>query len=136
MGLSVFLCFSLWFFPRRFTRWERRLAADKSSVYNLTYEEYLEKAKNDELVESVQEVKEQPATKVSFQDSKVLKNRVAKLEKMLEEAELDLESLRELRYEPEYYQDYQKMEELDQQIDDKHNEINVASVAHTSFKLS
>lgn len=43
---------------------------------------------------------------------------------MLEEAELDLESLRELRYEPEYYQDYQKMEELDQQIDDKHNEIN------------
>ena len=49
---------------------------------------------------------------------------MAKLEKMLEEAELDLESLRELRYEPEYYQDYQKMEELDQQIDDKHNEIN------------
>ena len=42
-----------------------------------------------ELVESVQEAKEQPATKVSFQDSKALKNRVAKLEKMLEEAELD-----------------------------------------------
>lgn len=101
-----------------------KMEADKSSVYDLTYEEYLEKAKNDELVESVQEVKEQPATKVSFQDSKALKNRVAKLEKMLEEAELDLESLRELRYEPEYYQDYQKMEELDQQIDDKHNEIN------------
>ena len=47
------------------------------------------------MVESVQEVKEQPATKVSFQDSKALKNRVAKLEKMLEEAELDLESLRD-----------------------------------------
>ena len=101
-----------------------KMEADKSSVYDLTYEEYLEKSKNDELIESVQEVKEQPVTKVSFQDSKALKNRVAKLEKMLEEAELDLESLRELRYEPEYYQDYQKMEELDQQIDDKHNEIN------------
>ena len=42
---------------------------------------------------------------------------------MLEQAQEDLEALREVRYEPEYYQDYQKMEELDQQIDDKHNEI-------------
>nr|WP_304738278.1 hypothetical protein [Dubosiella newyorkensis] len=48
---------------------------------------------------------------------------MAKLESLLEEAEKDLESLRELRYEPEYYQDYRKMEELDSQIDEKHNEI-------------
>ena len=31
--------------------------------------------------------------------------------------------MRELRYEPEYYQDYRKMEELDAQIDDQHNAI-------------
>ena len=42
---------------------------------------------------------------------------------LLEEAEQDLEAMRELRYEPEYYQDYRKMEELDAKIDDKHNEI-------------
>ena len=34
-----------------------------------------------------------------------------------------LPAMRELRYEPEYYQDYRKMEELDAKIDDKHNEI-------------
>ena len=45
------------------------------------------------------------------------------MEKLLEEADADLEALRELRFEPEYYQDYRKMEELDAQIDDKHNEI-------------
>ena len=35
----------------------------------------------------------------------------------------ELEVYIALRFEPEYYQDYQKMEELDAQIDDKHNEI-------------
>ena len=60
---------------------------------------------------------------VSFTDLKAIKNRVAKLEVLLEEAEQDLEAMRELRYEPEYYQDYRKMEELDAKIDDKHNEI-------------
>ena len=38
--------------------------------------------------------------------------------------EEELEMLRELRFEPEYYQDSRKMNELDQQIDDVHNEIN------------
>ena len=60
---------------------------------------------------------------VSFTDLKAIKNRVAKLEVLLDEAEQDLEAMRELRYEPEYYQDYRKMEELDAKIDDKHNEI-------------
>lgn len=91
-------------------------------VYDLGYEEFIEKKQSSTLVESVDkiEVKEQ---KVSFADVKSLKNRIAKLEILLDEAEKDLEALRELRYEPEYYQDYRKMEELDAQIDDKHNEI-------------
>lgn len=101
-----------------------KMEADKSSVYDLTYEEYLEKAKNDTLVEATKEEKVQETKKVVFQDTKALKNRVAKLEKLLEEAEEDLEALRDLRYEPEYYQDYRKMEELDHSIDEKHNEIN------------
>lgn len=93
-----------------------------SHVYDLSYEEFIEKKQNATLVETKEEVvvKEQ---KVSFADVKSLKNRITKLEVLLDEAEKDLEALRELRYEPEYYQDYRKMEELDAQIDDKHNEI-------------
>ena len=31
---------------------------------------------------------------------------------------------RDLRYEPEYYQDSRKMQELDEEIDDIHNQIH------------
>lgn len=92
-----------------------------SHLYDVTYEEYLEKKNQGNIVE--EKVIVQESSKQSFIDIKAKKNRVAKLEKLLEEAELDLESLRELRYEPEYYQDFQKMEELEQLIDEKHNEI-------------
>ena len=93
-------------------------------IYDLNYEEYLDKKANNELIESVPKVeKEVKPQTVSFTDLKTIKNRVAKLEVLLDEAEQDLEAMRELRYEPEYYQDYRKMEELDAKIDDKHNEI-------------
>ena len=95
-----------------------------SKVYDLNYEEYLEKKASNALVEANTTVeKETKQSTVSFTDMKAIKNRVAKLEVLLDEAEQDLEALRELRYEPEYYQDYRKMEELDSKIDDKHNEI-------------
>ena len=42
---------------------------------------------------------------------------------MIAKKEEELEALRELRFEPEYYHDYQKMNELDSRIDDIHNEI-------------
>ena len=42
---------------------------------------------------------------------------------MIDEKEGELEALRELRFEPEYYQDSSKMAQLDETIDDKHNEI-------------
>ena len=63
-------------------------------------------------------------TTVTLGLMKALKNRVVKLENLLEEAEKDLEALRELRFEPEYYQDFQKMDQLNECIDLKHNEIN------------
>lgn len=94
---------------------------ETSHLYDVTYEEYLDKKNQGNIVE--EKVIVQESSKQSFIDIKAKKNRVAKLEKLLEEAELDLESLRELRYEPEYYQDFQKMEELEQLIDEKHNEI-------------
>ena len=95
-----------------------------STVYNCNYEEYLEKKEN--IIENdVPENKENmgSSSSISYGDAKVLKNRVAKLEQLLDKAQEDLEALRELRFEPEYYQDYQKMEELNQQIDEQHNEI-------------
>lgn len=94
-----------------------------SHVYDLTYDEFLEKKAQNALVEAVEVEKKVVSNKESFKDTKALKNRLAKLEQLLEVAEQELEDLRELRFEPEYYQDFQKMEELDNEIDDKHNEI-------------
>ncbi len=103
----------------------RILAMDtECKVYDLSYEEYLEKKEQNALVESVKQVEKVQTSKESFQDTKALKNRLAKIEQLLEKAEQELEDLRDLRFEPEYYQDFQKMEELDNQIDEKHNEIN------------
>ena len=52
-----------------------------------------------------------------------IEREIKKIEEQLEIANEELESLRDLRYEPEYYQDAFKMKELDEKIDDKHNEI-------------
>ena len=41
----------------------------------------------------------------------------------METAESELEELRNKRFEPEYYQDFRKMDQLNEKIDDKHNEI-------------
>lgn len=94
----------------------------ESKVYDLTYEEYCQKKIENTLIESVKVEKNE--SQKTFQDMKALKNRVVKLENLFEEAEKDLEALRELRFEPEYYQDFQKMDQLNECIDLKHNEIN------------
>ena len=52
-----------------------------------------------------------------------IKREIKKLEEQITDKEAELEDLRDLRYEPEYYQDYQKMNALDQDIDDVHNEL-------------
>lgn len=96
----------------------------KSHVYALSYDDYLAKKAQSDLVEEIQPQKqEKKESKVSFQDAKQLKNRVAKLETLLETAESELEELRNKRFEPEYYQDFRKMDQLNEKIDDKHNEI-------------
>lgn len=103
-------------------------------LYNLSYNEYSARKKEGTLPKEDltapnkgrQKKKEAPAPKSSaelFAMKKALTNRVAKLEELLSKAEEELEQLRDLRYEPEYYQDFRKMDELDHTIDDKHNEI-------------
>ena len=49
---------------------------------------------------------------------------VSKLETKITTAEEKLEGLRELRFEPEYYHNPKKMLQLDEKIDQIHNEIN------------
>ncbi len=70
------------------------------------------------------EKKEVPKTDTRRQVSPEAKKReLRKLEEKITKKEQELEDMRQLRFEPEYYQDYQKMNLLDQDIDDIHNEL-------------
>ncbi len=96
------------------------LSTDGSATYYpLSYEEYLHR--NDRI-----EKKESPIEGNKKKEKPRLINygkEISRLEKKIEEKEILLEELRELRYEPEYYQDSRKMAKLDSEIDDVHNEI-------------
>lgn len=105
---------------------------EDSQLFDFTYDQYAERKKAGTLssvavvAKTSQKLKSAALEKTAAQlrqEKNALTNRVAKLEELLEKAQEELEALRELRYEPEYYQDYRKMEELDATIDEKHNEI-------------
>lgn len=106
----------------------------KSQLYDFSYTEYAEKKKEGTLQLSIEPItkkqgrgmaKVEPPKSAAIlrQEKNTLQNRVRTIEELLAKAEEDVNSLEELRYEPEYYQDYRKMEELEGQIDDKKNEI-------------
>lgn len=91
----------------------------KATYHPLTYKEFVGK---ESVQPSVQETKE-----VSKKEKPKHINygrEIGKLEKKIAQLEEELEGLRDLRYEPEFYQDSKKMADLDAQIDDVHNEIN------------
>lgn len=99
-----------------------------SKVYQASYPEYIEKKKAGqlELLQTAETQKKKGSTKKAEPEKtpaqlraeqKALSNRVTKLETLLSEEEARLESLEELRYEPEFYQDFRKMEELQKDID-------------------
>ena len=69
-----------------------------------------------ETTEEVKDVKEKPKPINIKREVKKLENKIQELEELLEEK-------RSLRFEPEYYHDYKKMNELDSEIDDIHNQI-------------
>lgn len=56
-------------------------------------------------------------------EKKELEKTIVKIEKKITKAEEKLEILRDNRYDPEYYHDFEKMNDLNDKIDDKHNEI-------------
>ena len=92
----------------------------------LTYQEYEENRRQQIPVEPAPAGSEAPVQsepvekKLSPEGQRRL---VEKLERRITEKEALLEEKRALRYEPEYYQDYRKMNELDEEIDQIHNDL-------------
>ena len=81
-------------------------------------EKQKEEKKDKERKSNSPAVREAPARSVQG-----IRREISKIEKQITDKERELEANRELRYEPEYYQDYQKMQVLDEHIDDIHNEL-------------
>ena len=93
---------------------------EKAKYYPMRYDDYTDREKDVVIVED--KVKEKKEKQLVISDKDRTK-RIQRLEKKIGEKEQELETLREMRFEPDYYHDYQKMNELDGQIDDIHNEI-------------
>ncbi len=74
-----------------------------------------------------EEIIEKKVIQKEVEKPKVIKRinptEIKKVEAKIEAQELKLEELRALRFEPEYYHDFNKMNELDQMIDDEVNEL-------------
>lgn len=86
--------------------------------------EHTEMSMTDIVNENKQKSQEQKQTnKNEYVNIKKYKNRQKKLEEELIEFYEDLEIHRELRFSPDYYHDYEKMNQLNQTIDEIHNEI-------------
>jgi ATP-binding cassette subfamily F protein 3 len=96
-----------------------------AKFYDCGYEEYMERLSGQEVKKKEEQQKEQP--KKEPEKKKMApenrKREIAKLEKKITAKEEELEDMRSLRFEPEYYQDYQKMNTLNEDIDDIHNEL-------------
>ncbi len=90
-----------------------------------TYNEYMEhQAQQQAQLVSEPEVKVvKKAESKKAKSPEGIRRMLASLEKKITTKEEELEKLRDLRFEPEYYQDSEKMDELDQKIDDIHNEL-------------
>lgn len=97
----------------------------QADYYPETYDEYCEKQalqeQQAEVAASVKEVKKAEVKKPK--NPEAIRRELARLERQITEKEDALEAKRDLRFEPEYYQDQAKMDELDRSIDDLHNEL-------------
>ena len=94
---------------------------DKVSYYPDGYKDYIDVKVKEELNNKEKEIKEVTPLK---ELKKKPKYNIKKLEEEISRMEELLESKRDLRYEPEYYQDMNRMRELDEEIDDIHNQIH------------
>ena len=97
------------------------LENNKTTLYTDGYKDYIDvkpkedkenKTKEESPKEKLKDIKQRPKYNL-----KKLEEEISMMEELLEEK-------RDLRYEPEYYQDSRKMQELDEEIDDIHNQIH------------
>ena len=102
-----------------------RFEDGKAEFIDQTYDEYMQSENAKPVLSSSHEEEKQVTSEATRRQisPEARKRELAKLEKQIEEKEAELEDMRALRFEPEYYQDYTKMNALDQDIDDIHNEI-------------
>ena len=102
-----------------------RFEDGKAEFIDKTYDEYMESEASKPLLSSSHEPEKKSVSENTRRQisPEARKREIAKIEKQITEKETELEDMRALRFEPEYYQDYTKMNELDQDIDDIHNEI-------------
>jgi len=95
------------------------LIKDKQAIYYPDgYGDYID-GKKEEEVQATQVEKE-----VKINTKPKSQYDIRKIESAISLLEEELETKRDLRYEPEYYQDSKKMKELDAEIDDIHNKIS------------
>lgn len=97
----------------------------QATYYPYGYDEYTETVQKKQIPLKKEEIKkeqtdEKPKKALSPDG---LRREISKIEKLIDEKENELEMHRQLRFEPEYYHDYQKMQDLDEKIDNIHNEI-------------
>lgn len=93
----------------------------KTTLYPFGYQQYIESKNN--VIIPVENLETKKKEKVLRSKPLNIGKEIAKLEKQISVKEEELASLQELRYDPEYYHDFQKMNILDEKIDDVHNEI-------------
>lgn len=95
----------------------------QSGYWPLNYDEYCQR--QDAAPPTAAEAKPEPAAErpSDAKQQRANAKKAASLEARIAKAEDELEALRQLRYDPEYYHDYRRMAELEDQIDEKHNEI-------------
>ena len=96
----------------------------KTTLFEDGYKDYIDTSKKERQNESKAETKEEKEP-VKLKDLKQKpKYNIKNLEEQISIMEDILEEKRALRFEPEYYQDSKRMQELDEEIDDIHNEIH------------
>ena len=92
-----------------------------AEFYPFSYQDYVERRKNEE--KPAEEPKKEKKVEVKRERFVNVPREIKKLETKIEQKEKEIDALRELRFDPDYYHDYQKMNQLDEQIDDVNNEI-------------
>lgn len=98
------------------------LVIDKDNVtyYPDGYKDYIDTRVKEELKEEKTKKENVPLKQLKQKP----KYNISRLENEISLMEDILEDKRALRYEPEYYQDMNKMRQLDEEIDDIHNQIH------------